>query len=301
MVVERFDRALFAVKPDSMEGSIAGLYRDYGDFFDVFNVHVINIGDASSRHYPSYLSMFINDPTNLEVYKYTDKVFSDMDVLNDQLEMGFRHYLYHYPDSAAPRVVGFVSRFNQGLFTVGGFVGLGLDQYLGADCPFYQQMGTPLYLLRNKVPQRIPQDVMLAWVTQLYPFNDSVDNLLNRMIHKGQLLWFVESMYPELDEKVLLGFDSEQMRWCRSNEEQMWTYLVEHKLLFSTDGMVIRKLTEDAPHTSFYTSESPGRAAVWQGLQIVREFFRRNPDLEVAGVMAMNNYQEILRQSRYSP
>jgi len=97
--LERFDRQLFGVKADSLEGAIAGLYREYGDFYDVFNVHVINIGDASTRLYPSYLSMFINDPTNREVFEYTDRVFNEKSVLNDQLEMGFRHYLYHYPDS----------------------------------------------------------------------------------------------------------------------------------------------------------------------------------------------------------
>ncbi len=79
--------------------------------------------------------MFINDPLNREVFEYTSKIFGDMDDINAQLSDGFRHYLYHYPDSTLPRVVAYVSRFNQGLFTVDHFVGVGLDQYLGSDCP----------------------------------------------------------------------------------------------------------------------------------------------------------------------
>mgnify|MGYP001822970542 CR=1 FL=1 len=299
--LERFDRDLFEMDQDTLDASIGALYNRYGDFFDVFNVHVISIGQASSRRYSSYLSMFINDPTNREVYEYTRGIFSSTSEIEEGLSDGFRHYIYHYPDSLSPRVIGYVSRFNQGLFTVGQFVGVGLDQYLGSDCDYYVQMGTPNYLVRKKVPARIPVDVMLAWATQLYPYNDSLDNVLARMIYHGQLTWFVGAMYPELEEQMIMGFTGDQMKWCRSNEEQMWTHLVEEKLLFSTDPMNIRKLVEDAPYTSFYTSESPGKAAVWQGWQIVNAFAERHPELGVHQLMSRRNYQELLRLSRYNP
>jgi hypothetical protein len=299
--VERFDRALFEIPADSINSAIESLYSRYGDFFDVFNVHVIGIGQASSRRYPSYLSMFINDPTNREVYQYTQTVFTDMDAINERLTDGFRHYQYHFPDSLPPRVIGYVSRFNQGLFTVDHFVGVGLDQYLGSDCDYYAQLGTPQYLSRKKNPDRIPVDVMFAWATQMVPFNDSVDNVLTRMIHQGMLLYVVDAMYPRIDDRMKMGFTEDQMKWCVNNEKQMWTHLVEEKLLFSTDPLVIRKLIEDAPNTSYFTSESPGRAAVWQGLQIVRAFAARNPKLTLHEILEKRDYQEILRVSRYNP
>ncbi|MEN8203980.1 MAG: hypothetical protein ABFS28_15380 [Bacteroidota bacterium] len=299
--MERFDRALFEMEADTIDDAIGELYSRYGDFFDVFNVHVIQIGQASSRHYASYLSMFINDPINREVYDYTNKVFPSLDELDGELTQGFKHYLYHYPDSIPPRVIAYVSRFNQGLLTVGNFVGVGLDQYLGSDCKYYEQMGTPRYLVKNKTGERIPVDVMYAYATRLYPYNDSLDNVLSRMIHQGQMLYFVDAMLPAREEELKMGFTSDQMKWCQNNEKQMWTHLVEEKLLFSTDPLNIRKLVEDAPHTPFYTSESPGRAAVWQGWQIVRAFADRNPGLSLHQIMSERDYQEILRISRYNP
>lgn len=299
--LERFDRDLFEIEADSIDHAIGLLYSTYGDFFDVFNVHVIQIGQASSRHYASYLSMFINDPINREVYDYTNKVFPSTDELDAELTLGFRRYLYHYPDSVPPRIIAYVSRFNQGLFTVGNFVGVGLDQYLGSDCTYYDQMGTPRYLVRNKRAEKIPVDVMQAFATRLYPYNDSLDNVLSRMIYQGQMLYFVDALLPGYEEELKMGFTGEQMKWCHNNEEQMWTHLVEEKLLFSSDPLSIRKLIEDAPHTSFYTSESPGRAAVWQGWQIVKAFTDRNPDLSLHQVMSRRNYQEVLRLSQYNP
>jgi hypothetical protein len=91
------------------------------------------------------------------------------------------------------------------------------------------------------------------------------------------------------------------MLWCRNNEKQMWTHLVEEKLLFSTDPQNIRKLVEDAPYTRFYTSESPGRAAVWQGWQIVKAYAERHPKLTVHQIMSQRDYQALLRESRYNP
>ncbi len=299
--MERFDRELFELDLDTVSSAVDYFYRNYGDFYDIFNVHVIGIGPASSRHYTSYLSMFVNDPVNREVYAYTNEEFGEMEQINHQLTEGFRHYLYHYPDSALPRVVGYVSRFNQGLFTVGRFVGVGLDQYLGSGNAYYGDLGVPRYLVWKKVPERIPADVMYAWATQIYPFNDSLDHVLSRMVYQGMLAYFVDAMYPQMEDSLKMGFTGDQLTWCRNNEEQMWVHLVEEKLLFSSDALVIRKLVEDAPHTSYYTLESPGRAAVWQGWQIVRAFAKENPELGLHQIMSRRDYQEVLRSSRYHP
>jgi len=301
LALERFDQELFLMDPSDVEGSIAHLYQSYGDFFDVFNVHVINIGPASQKNYPAYLSMFINDPENREVFEYSSGVFSDCSQLEEELSDGFRHYLYYYPESALPRLIAYVSRFNQKLFTVEDFIGIGIDQYLGRDCKYYAMLRTPGYQRYNNRPEKIPSDVMRIWASSLYPYNDSIDNVLNRMIYNGMLDYFTEAMLPGEPDSLRLGFSPEQMKWCKNNERQMWTYLIEHKLLFSTDLLEIKKLTDDSPYTYYYTSESPGKAANWQGLQIVKEFVRRNPSVSLPELMATRNYQEILSGARYDP
>ena len=298
---QRFDRALFSIDQDSMDQAIDGFYARYGDFFDVFNVHILNIGPASQRYYPSYLSMFINDPLNREVFDYTNEVFTDMSDINQTLENGIKRYLVHYPDSVPPVIVGYVSRFNQGLFSVNNFIGVGLDQYLGEDCEFYDMLGIADYIQSNKYPAKIPSDVIYALATRLYPYNDSIDNVLNRMIYNGLLMYFVETLLPDMDESVVIGFKPDQLKWCINNEEQMWTHLVEKKLLFSSDDLTIRKLIDNAPYTQIYTAESPGRAAVWQGWQIVRAYARRHPKKSLPEIMSVSNYQKILQESRYNP
>ncbi len=299
--IARFDRELFTMDLDTVNQAVSYFYNQYGDFYDVFNVHVINIGPASQKHYGSYLSMFVNDPQNREVYRETQQVFPTMEPYEEELEKAFKRYLHHFPDSAAPSVVAFVSRFNHKLFTVSRTIGVGLDQYLGRDSRYYDRLRTPEYMQYNQYPGKIPTDVAHVWGTALFPYNDSLDNVLSRMVYQGILLYFTEALLPDAPDHVKIGFRPEQLAWCEENEQRMWEYLVENDLLFSSDPLDIKKLTEDAPYTYYFSRESPGKAAVWIGWQIVRKYARRNPGLPVREIFTETDYQEILRESRYSP
>jgi hypothetical protein len=299
--VQRFDREVFTLNFDSIDNAISDFYVSYEDFFDVYNVHVINIGPASHKYFGSYLSMFVKDQKNYEVYEFTQEIFPGMVKIENELTNAFKRYLVHFPDSIVPRIVGYVSRFNHKLFTIENFIGVGLDQYLGRDCHYYDMLRTPDYMQYNMHPAKIPSDVVHVWGSAKYPFNDSVDNVLSRMIYNGLLLYFTDVLLPDMSDRLKIGFSPDQIKFCRNNEKQMWTYLVEHKLLFSTDQLIIRKLTDDAPTTHYFPNESPGRAAVWLGWQIVREYTKRNPGISVQEILAERDYQKILRGSRYNP
>jgi len=81
----------------------------------------------------------------------------------------------------------------------------------------------------------------------------------------------------------------------------MWISLIENKLLFSDNQMDIRKLTGPAPFTYFFSNESPGRAGIWIGWQIVKQFAKRNPSMSLKQIMEETDYQKILHVSGYNP
>ncbi len=299
--IHRFDRELFEMDQDTLAEAITYFYKEYGDFFDVFSYYVINIGTPSERSYPGNLALFINDPVNREVYGKTQEVFGDLRDLEEELTGALKRYSYYFPSDTVPEVITYVSRFNNPCFTVTHFIGIGLDMYLGSDSEYYERLGIPRYRSMLMIPGKIPSDAMYAWGNERFPYNDSVDNVLSHIIHEGQLMYFVDHLLPDEPDTLKTGFTPEQMDWCMNNEKEMWISLVENKLIFSQELMQIRKLTGPAPYTPFFTHESPGRAAVWTGWQIVKAFARRNPDLSLADIMKERNYQEILRLSRYDP
>jgi len=299
--IKRFEIDLFSLDYDSIEEKIPWFYNKYGEFFDLYNYEIINIGDAKQRTYPEYLKIFLTDYLNNEVYHKTMEVFPDLTNLERELTGAFRHYKYHFPEKEIPEIITYVSRFNQSVVTAEGIIGIGLDKYLGRDEDYYVQLGLNRYTILNMHSGKIPSDCMMAWGLSEFEYNDSVDNLLSNMIYNGQIMFFVKSMLPNHPDSLVMGFTSSQMQFCIMNEDRMWEYLIGEKLLFETDRVTISKFTGYGPFTADFTRESPARAAVWIGWRIVEAYAKNNPDRSLADIMHDKNYHRILTLSKYNP
>jgi hypothetical protein len=299
--IHRFDKELFLMNTDTLPQAISSLYKKYDDFLDIFSYNIISIGSPSGRDYQAYLSMFLNDRLNCEVFTETQRVFPDLQELEKKLSRAFSLYKSVFPGKEIPEIVSYVSRFNNSCFTVSNYVGIGLDRYLGTSSVYYKKLDLPQYQKTNMFPDKIPSDIMYAWGSATFLYNDSVDNVLARMIHEGKLMYFTDSMLPKEPDSLVIGYTRDQMKWVKENEEQMWTYLVEKKILFSRDAMDIRKLTGSAPFTYFFSNKSPGRGGVYIGWKIFSEYARRNPKLSFSELMAETDYEKILRLSKYNP
>ncbi len=299
--IDRFDKRLFSMDLDTLPEGVEELYAQYGDFLDVFSYYIINVGYPGEKAYSENLSAFLTDRLNREVFAVTDSVFGDLEWINIEFTRAFKRYSHYFPEDSIPQLVSFVSRFNNPCFTVSNYIGIGLDMYLGEGSAYYEKMGIPLYRRVNMVPEKIPSDALMTWENTRFLFNDSVDNVLSHIIHEGKKMYLLSKLLPDQPDSLLIGFTKEQLKWCTNNEEQIWIRLVEMKLLFSQDAMDIRKLTGMAPFTYFFSGESPGRAAVWTGWQIIRKYAENNPDLNLRDIMNNNNYQELLAESKYNP
>ena len=300
--IERFDRELFLMNQDTLPAAINSLYKKYDDFLDAFSYHVISIGSPSARDYQPFLSMFLNDRLNREVFDATQIVFPELTALERELSKAFSIYKAEFPEKEVPRVISYVSRFNNpSCFTVSNYIGVCLDRYLGSGSEYYKKLELPLYTRMNMFPEKIASDLLYSLGTATFPYNDSIDNVLSRMIHEGKILYFAKYMLPKEPDSLIIGFTKSQMKWVDENEEQMWTSLVEKKLLFSRNSMDIRKLTGAAPFTYFFSNESPGRAGTYIGWRIYSEYARKNPKISLAEMMAEGDYEKILRLSKYNP
>jgi hypothetical protein len=299
--ISRFEVDLFGLDFDSIPAAIPMLKGRYGDFFDIFNYRIVNIGGSDQVTYPDYLKSFLSDYLNNEVYRVTMAVFPDLDVLESRLNDAFKRYRYHFPEMQIPAVYSFISRFNQSIVTSDGLLAVGLDNYLGRDTEFYKRLARHQYQINNMHPAKIPSDCLLGWGITEFAFNDSADNVLSNIIYHGRNAYFTKWMLPEQPDSLIMGFTDEQMRFCLNNESRMWEYLVEEKVLFNTDRMTIQKFTGNGPFTGDFTRESPARAAVWLGWRIVEDYMRHNNRITLRDLMYDNDYQKILTLSKYNP
>ena len=121
------------------------------------------------------------------------------------------------------------------------------------------------------------------------------------MLYKGKLLYFTKSMLPDEPDTLITGFTAEELEWCINNEENLWNYLIDKKLLYSTDYMTINKMVNPAPFTSGFSRKSPGRAVNWLGWKIIEAYMDKNSRATLPLLMQNNQYQQILTQSKYHP
>jgi len=299
--IQRLDRDIFTVTPDNKQVVIPELRKTYGSFFDAYNQNVIALGDPADSLYAFYLNTFLTDTMRVMSRLKIDSVFSDLSEIDKKLEDGFRHYKYYFPQKPIPRVFSIISGFNQSVVMTNDAIGISLDNYLGADCPFYIMLGLPEYKRANMNRDKIPTDVLYSWAQSEFAFDESNTSLIANMIYHGKMLYFLDAMFPEDPDSLKIGYKPAKLEWCIKNEAGMWTYLIEHKLLFSTDRMNIIRYTGPAPFTSGFTSDSPGRTGIWLGWQIVKKYIKKNPGISLPVLMSENDYQKILNESGYSP
>lgn len=303
LTFQRFEQDLFSIPFDSIKNEVPDLYNKYGEFFNIFNYAIIKIGDFNSPAYPEYLKMYITDFLVNKIYQESQVVFDGMIDIEEDLTNAFKHYAYYFPEKDIPNVYTFIGRdlSHASIATDEKMLAIAIDKYMGKDCKLYYQSGFYKYMIENMVPNMIVPDAMRGWLYTEFPFNDSTNNVLNNMIYEGRALYVLRRLLPEVNDTIFTGFSEDQLRFCKNNEYMMWNYLVEYKVLFSTDYLTINKFINPAPYTKDFTSESPARAAVWLGWQITESFMKKNSSITLQQLMEMDDYQYILEHSSYNP
>jgi hypothetical protein len=301
--IDRLEQDLFTISPGSIQDSIGYLKKKYGNFLNVFS-YFVNIGTTADSSWSTGLIGFCTDKQNNEVYGSVVSVFPEINAIEKELSDAFSHYRHYFPSKPVPSVYTCITGFNYSILTGDSVLGISLDRYLGAECNYYRQLGLYKYQVARMTPLNVPADCMYGWGSKEWDFNDEKypgDNVITSMIHEGKLLYFVKCMLPETENEQIFGFSEAQLKFCRNNEGRMWEYLVENNLLFNSEMLTKKKLTGEAPFTSYFSSESPGRAAVWLGFRIVESYMRRNGKVTLEELMKENDVQGILEKARYHP
>jgi len=301
--IKRLEKDLFQTNPEDIAERIPDLKKEYQGFLQLFS-YVINTGDINDPSFADYLTSFCTDRQNNEVYEETIKLYPDVSDLETMLSDAFRHYLHYFPDRNIPAIYTCISGFNSSIIAGDSVLGISLDKYLGADCKYYPMLDIYSYMAARMTPGYIVPDCMYAWGASDWDFEYMeypAENVLARIIHEGKLRYFQKCMLPDTPDEIIFGFTSDQMKFCRNNEAQMWQYLIEHDLLFRTDMLTERKLVGNAPFTSYFSNESPGRAAVWTGFRIVESYMARNSGVSLRELMDNKDVQLIVEKARYNP
>lgn len=243
----------------------------------------------------------ISNKDEQDLNKEIEKKYSDIASLEKELVSLFKHIKYYNSSFKTPKVVTIQSNidYDSRVIYADSLLLISLDVYLGKEHPFYSNY--PKYIRQNNTKEHIVVDVAKT-ILNTYIKPERNRTFINKIIHEGKKYYLLDAYLPELEDREKLGYTEEKMNWALANEEQIWMYFIEKKILFSTNKQLSKRFIDIAPFSKFYTSadqQSPGRIGVFMGYQIVKSFMLNN-DLSLQELLNTNS-EEIFKKSNYKP
>ncbi|RNL50208.1 gliding motility lipoprotein GldB [Pedobacter jejuensis] len=302
--IERFDNDLLAGKGKNVAQTDASLQKKYGFFYDDYIHKMVGTPEYSNAE---IINTLYNDPAYTDLMKEVQSIYPNLKLQEEGLTETFKYIKYYYPNIKVPRFISFVSGFSYPTPIGEGYLGIGLDTFLGKDSKFYRGIveSVPLYLSRRFTPDNIVPRVAETFAhEELFPEPDENRTLLSKMIFQGKILYFMDEVLPEsVSDSTKIGYTSNQLGWVQNFESDIWAYFLENNSLYETDYQKIQVYLSDGPFTPGLgeNRESAPKLGVWTGWQIVRKYMKEHPNVSLQQLMKDNDAQKILNESKYKP
>jgi hypothetical protein len=181
-------------------------------------------------------------------------------------------------------------------------IGIGLDFFLGAQHADYQYIENLRYeyVRRTLTPEHLVNKTMRFLVQSISP-EASGNRLIDIMIYNGKQLYILDQLMPYAPDSIKLGYTAAQTQWCKENEAGIWGSFLKENVVYETNFKKIAKLVTPSPNSPGMPQEAPGETGNFIGLQIVKQFMKRNPNTSLTQLLAIRDGQQILDKSKYKP
>jgi len=301
--VVAFYQDLFSKDDASTEAKVERLSSKYGEYFDDYCSRELRIGHVGDEGMVEHLDEFLNIKENFEVLATCDSVADkNLPKVSSRLSDALSCLAYYLPDITIPEnVYCHFSGFNSKIFVDSAYISISIEHYLGSDCRFYPWLEIPLYACKNKNPENMPVDLVKALIYANKPDLSEKDDVLSAMIYQAKVMYATAACFPKEKEWTLMGFTDDERVWCEKAEKDMWGFLAEQKLLYSTNPLDKNKLVNEAPFTVFFGDKSPGRAALYCAYNIICSYMDNHGEATVADLFDMSDAQQLLVDARYRP
>lgn len=292
--IKRYEQDLFKIDTLFFLQELNAIQNQYSVFLG---------NEKIEEEYAQPLYKYITDPKLRQLNIEVQKKYSDISFLEKELKNAFQYYLYYFPDAQLPDVYTYISGlyYEYPIQISDQAMIIGLDLYLGANFQTYKDHGIPVYKSKRMTNEHITIDCMKE-LAQVFIDNNIVHkNFLEEIIHNAKTLYFVDALLPTKADHFKIGFNEEQLNWCKSNEQNIWAFFIDQQILYSADYELTRKFTQDGPFTLAFSRNAPAKIGDWIGWQILRAYMNNNPEVMLNQLLQETNAQKILKESKYKP
>jgi hypothetical protein len=303
--IARFDQDLVRIDTNHVAEGLQNLLPRYPVFLPAYVEHIMAFGayHDSTRQIPVQTRLLLANKDFRYLQDAVQQKFRDLGPLEKELAQSFRYMKYYFPAFKVPQVVTFISAIgNYGAVTIDTLLGVGLDMYMGSDFPVYANLPDyPAYMVRRFSPEYITTNCIQALTQQHYPLPAPGTKLIEQMVAAGKQQYLVEQVLPETPDTIRMGYTKEQLEFCLDNERMIWQYFIQNELLYKTDWQEAMHFMGDGPATQGMPEGSPGRIGYFVGLQIVRKYMEKHPQVSLQELMETKDLMKIFSEARYRP
>ena len=292
--IHRYDQDLFTVSLTDLQ---AGLQKIQGSYYFFLGT------DLSDKKKLDDMRTYLENPRTIDFHKACEIQYKDLSVIEKELTDAFRHWRFYFPDIRIPRVYSYISGgdYTNPIQLADSVMIIALDTYLGKDFKPYFADGLSLYQAERMTSDHIVPDCAREIANAMYQPPSAPPTLLGAMIEAGKHQYLLDALLPETPGYLKFNFTKSQLEWAQKNESHVWAALVENRLLYSSEGQYFQMFLADGPYTMEFSKDSPPRLGEWIGLQIIRSYMQKHPDVSLQMMLQETDAQKILTQSGYKP
>jgi len=249
------------------------------------------------------LKAYLQDTVILALHKATEKVIKT-DIILNELKTAFGYYKVFYPNDSIPVIITMLPGLDlsvPSVYIYDDILFVNVDMYLGADNPYYKDIGMPVYIAERCDPVYLSVDIFKKAMVHKHLARAPRITLLDAMITEGKKLYFTEMMYPDLSERYIIGYSEEKYNWANHYLGNAWSYLIEKNELFGKGEALVRCYIEESPFTKPFGNDSPGRMGAFLGWKLIQSYMANQPEVTLSELMQEIDYQKILNSSKFKP
>lgn len=282
------------------------LKSKYGLFYFDFVYEIMGFykGNKDTTDLITPVVSFTQNEAIKGLYDTVEKYFPNLEFLKKDLDKVNKHLQFYFPNKKLTKAYTIIGEFSYGAMTYDdSTLVIGLDMYLGPQYPFYKSFDIPDYLTRKlKQEYIVPNCVEVIYNLYFGSRLGADATLVESMVEEGKKLYFMECVMPQKPDTLLIGYTQSQLNWCKVSEKQIWKFMNEKDLLYTTNILEQKRYTSDGPTTNGMPADSPGKIGAWVGWQIVRKYMKDNSGkISMMDLLEKVDAKTIISKAKYKP
>ena len=297
--INRFEQLLFNTPADQLRNALVHDSATY-------NSPLLNCY-PDDPEYMAMLSDFVSHPNSQYIFHKTDSLYHDLSWFEKDLGEALGIAKELCPEIAYKRYFTYIradyesaESYEWRVACNDGDIVIAIDLYALSSMTERNNFMMPAYMVNLCNREHLLPDCMEAVAKDHAMLPDGDLSFLDYAIFRGKILYFLDQTLPDVPEHIKIRYTPEQLSWMKENVKNVWGYLIQNQILYSTDKGLLFKLTSEGPKTNAFGEGSAPRVCDYIGWQIVNSYMDNN-SVSLSDLFSNTDSRKILNQSQWCP